>query len=340
MRTATSWLVALAILSFTSAATAAQHASWSAYMKKNRYKCPGPADTFKSPTTLTLSGKKYRHNGYQLIIDAKGRDADKRVVIGILSAIKDATPATRANVEESIAWFKKQKVEWLVANGDLALEEFDLVEVVDMLGKSGFPVLVTLGNSESVGSWARTYKEKASTYPNLINGVWVRQIIADDVEFWTMPGYHDKRFVHQGAGCRYDEEDIRALRNGIDPEGSAPVALVSHGPPEGEGKDALDWILDKKNVGDSLINQVIDKENISVGLFGHILEAGGAAVAKDMKTAVKEGKKSKTLYVNAGSASGDPWGMNDGGTSYGMAMIVTIDRGQASYRIKRFDSRD
>ena len=201
-------------------------------------------------------------------------------------------------------------------------------------------MLVTLGNSESVGSWARTYKEKASTYPNLINGVWVRQVIGDDVEFWTMSGYYDKRFVHQGAGCRYAEDDIDALRKNVHAEGSAPVVLVSHGPPLGEGEHALDWILDKKNVGDSLINELIDKEKVPFGLFGHILEAGGNAVTKDMKTPVKEGQKSDTLYVNAGSASGDPWSMNDGSTSYGMAMIVIIDGGKASYRVKRFESRE
>jgi Icc-related predicted phosphoesterase len=229
-------------------------------------------------------------------------------------------------------------VEWVVVNGDLALEEFDLEEVVDTLAESGLPLLVVLGNSESKGSWARTYGDRIGKYPNLINGTWVRQIIADDVEFWTIAGYHDKRFVHQGAGCLYKSEQVDEMKK-LTSGGKGPVVLVSHGPPQGKGKTALDWITDKKNVGDPQLNALIDKKTIPFGLFGHILEAGGSGVAKDLVTVVKPGKASPQLYVNAGSASGDPWSLNDGSTSYGMAMLFIIEGDKARYELKRFSAR-
>ena len=316
-------------------AAAAKHGSWDAYMKANRYKCPGPLDTLDPPRTVTLSGKKYTHSGYKL--EVQSRDADDTVVLGVISAIKDVSAGTKANLANAMKWFEAAGAEWVVANGDLALEEFDLEEVIELLGKAGLPVVIVLGNSESRGSWARAYGDRAAKYPNLVNGTWVRQIVADDVELWTLPGYHDKAFVRQGAGCAYGPEDIQVLTTELKPEGSAPVVLVSHGPPAGSGREALDYILDKKNVGDPQINRVIEKASVPFGLFGHILEAGGRAVGKDQKTPVPPGKAVPQLYLNAGSLSGDPWGMNDGTTSWGMAVLVTVSGKNAKYEVKRFE---
>jgi hypothetical protein len=88
-----------------------------------------------------------------------------------------------------------------------------------------------------------------------------------------------------------------------------------------------------------MLTQLIEKKAIPFGLFGHILEAGGAAVGKDMASAVGKGKLAPNLYVNAGSASGDPLAMNDGGTSYGMAMLFVIEGDKARYDVKRFTAR-
>jgi Icc-related predicted phosphoesterase len=242
-------------------------------------------------------------------------------------------------VADTFAWFKERGVEWVVANGDLALDEFDLEEVLDTLAGSDLPVLIVLGNGESKGSFARAYRARYKKHPNLVNGVLIRQIVADDVEFWTIPGYYDKRFAHQGATCRYQEDDVQATQKNLEATGDRPIALVSHGPPAGKGKFALDWITSKENVGDEAMAKMILDKKIAVGLFGHILEAGGAAVGKDFSKPIKPGKEVPNLYINAGSASGDPWGMNSGKTSYGMAMVVTIAGGKASYQIKRYPNR-
>ncbi len=319
-------------------AEATEHATWKDFQKANRYKCPGPLDTIAKKQTFTFAGKKYTHTGYRMEVQA--RDDDKVVKIGVISAIKDVSRGTRANLAKALEWYKAEKVEWLVVNGDLALEEFDLEEVFDLLGESGLPVIMVVGNSESRGSWARAYKDRISKYPNLINGVWVRQIVADDVEFWTLPGYHDKAFVRQGAGCLYEKEHTDAMLRDIKAEGSAPIVLVGHGPPKGKGKYGLDYILDKKNVGDSMINRVIEKANIPFGLFGHILEAGGRGVDADMTTRISEGKSVPKLYVNAGSLSGDPWGMLDGRTGWGMAMLFTIDGTNAKFQMKQYSQTE
>lgn len=312
---------------------AAEHGSWKAYMKANRYKCPGPLDTLAKPRNITLAGKPYRHSGYRL--EVLERDDDTAVKLGVVSAIKDVSFGTKHNIKESLAWFEKEGVEWILANGDLALEEFDLEEVIQILAEPGLPLLVVLGNSESVGSFARVFKTLQGRYPNLVNGVWVRQIVADDVEFWTVSGYHDKVFVYQGAGCRYDEADLKTLRTSLEASNGTPVTLVSHGPPRGRGSAALDWIADKQNVGDPLLAELISKKEIPFGIFGHILEAGGRAVGKGLTGSVPQGRSVASLYLNAGSLSADPWAMNDGSTSRGMALVVSIEAGKATYQVKR-----
>jgi Icc-related predicted phosphoesterase len=315
-------------------AQAEQHASWAAYMKANRYECPGPLDTLAAPRSMKLAGKRYEHDGYRLVIQEP--DADHTVKIGVLSAIKDAAPPTKQNVAAALAWFKKEKVEWVISNGDLALEELDLEDVVDMLGESGLPTLVVLGNSESRGSWARTYKTKEKRFPNLINGTWVRQIVADDVEFWTLSGYHDRRFVKQGAGCLYDQEDVDLMTKELKPAGADPVLLVSHGPPRAKGKGAIDRMFEGKNVGDPMLTSLIEKQKIRFGIFGHILEAGGTAVGRRMANPIAPNTWSSSFYLNAGSISGDPWSMNDGSTSTGMAAIVTLDGKRGRFVFERF----
>ena len=318
----------------TAFAQAAEHPTWDAFIKANRYVCPGPFDTLQSPRELTLAGKKYRHTGYRL--EVQSPDPDHRVVLGVVSAIKDTSPKTKENVKAAFEWFAKKGVEWVIANGDLALEELDLEEVIDLLAAPGLPVLIILGNSESKGSFARVFAERGGRYPNLINGVWVRQVVADDVELWTLPGYYDKRFSRQGAACVYRPEDVDAMQKMLVPAGTAPVVLVAHGPPKGKGKRALDFMADQVNVGDDQINRLIEKKSIPFGFFGHILEAGGAVVGADLSTPLKTASGVPAFYLNAGSLSGDPWAMTDGTTSTGMAFVVTFDGKTGAYELKRF----
>ena len=98
-------------------------------------------------------------------------------------------------------------------------------------------------------------------------------------------------------------------------------------------------IPDKKNVGDPDLTKLIRKRSIPFGIFGHILEAGGRAVDGSLQKKVRENTKSPKLYLNAGSVSGDPWGMLDGSASYGMAIMMEINGVKASYKVKRFKSQ-
>src|ERR1051326_4721808 len=134
-------LAFLFVLCSAASAGAATHASWTAYMKENRYACPGPLDTLATPVPVDIGGKRYMHNGYQLVIDDAARDKDNVAKLGVLPAIKDTSAGIQTNRAAALDWFKKENVDWVIVNGDVALEEFDLEEVVDTLAASGLPLL-------------------------------------------------------------------------------------------------------------------------------------------------------------------------------------------------------
>lgn len=318
-------------------AQTATFSSWDAYMDAHSFDCPGPLDEISPPVMLTVAGKQYEHSGARMVV--KDTDNDHEIRIGVISAIKDVSAETLANWRAAREWFKEQNIEWLVVAGDVAVGEFDLDELMGVLAEAPWPILLVPGNSESKTGFGRAYRRLSAAHPNLINGMWVRQIVADDVEFWTLPGYFNKTFMHQASGCLYKPEDVHLMTNQFTRAGDRPVLLVSHGPPLGQGSKTLDVIAEGKNVGDVRITHLIEDQRIEFGVFSHILESGGRAVSSDMASPVAPDQWQSNLYLNSGALSGDPWSLNSGRTSYGMATLMTIKEGKAKYQLKWFARR-
>jgi Icc-related predicted phosphoesterase len=247
------------------------------------------------------------------------------LTIGVLGAIKDAGRDTKKNLSIFANWFKQQKVDLVVANGDIALDEFDLEEVFLELAKLNMPVIVFAGNSESRTSFNRTATEVSRKAPNLINGNWVREVRWGKYSLWSLPGYHDKKFLYGRNGCHYTRKDVRALGKQIAKNRKQVNVLLAHGPPRYSGKVGLDKITDGKHVGDKMMTKLIKDYSIKWGIFGHILEAGTTLATKMGKRVASENKSLKSLYINAGSANGLPWGMNDGSTLRGLAAVMKLD---------------
>jgi hypothetical protein len=76
----------------------------------------------------------------------------------------------------------------------------------------------------------------------------------------------------------------------------------------------------------------IAEAKIRFGVFGHILEAGGRATDLEGKKPVKAGQAVPALYVNPGPAFADPWSLNSGGVSRGMAAILIIKGGKGEWQ--------
>lgn len=282
-------------------------------------------------STWSLQGSKVIRQG----------PAPKRVTIGILSALKDVTPETQANVRRAVAAFEKAGVDLIIANGDVALNEFDLEEAMRVLGGTGLPTFVLIGNSEGRGAFNRAFVTAEKISPNLFNLNWVRHVDLGLIDLVSIPGYYNRPFIHQKSGCHYDAKEIETVSSyiaGLQAAGRTPV-LVAHGPPKSRGKAAIDRANEFGNVGDPDMLKMITERQVRYGLFGHILEAGGrASVDVRLGKVAKPKKRYPSLYVNAGAASALPLELLGGRVSSGLAMIVSFDDKGARYEVLRLGS--
>ena len=57
------------------------------------------------------------------------------------------------------------------------------------------------------------------------------------------------------------------MRRKMRPHGDAPIMLVSHGPPQGDGPNSIDVIPNGKDVGDSELTRLIKRRRLPLGLF-------------------------------------------------------------------------
>jgi len=162
----------------------------------------------------------------------------------------------------------------------------------------------------------------------------VRHVAFDDADLLSLPGYHDRRYIHCASGCQYFKQDVAALKP-LASEAKSPVVLLSHGPPKGSAPTAVDQATEAGNVGDSNLNALILEANIPFGVFANIKEAGGRATDLDGTNVIREETLADKLYLNPGPADAIAWAMNDGTQSVGMAAVLRIEGKQAKYKVFR-----
>lgn len=304
-------------------------------------RCPVAPFSLKEPEERSLAGHSFSVQGSRWTRVGEKWSGDLR--LGVLGALKDASPGTQKNVQSAARRFQKEKVDFVVANGDLG-EDRELFDVFELLGRSfQVPVVVFAGNIEWTAAFTEAFEKARAKYPHLINGNWTRHLDLGGIHIVTLPGWSNRRFMQSGA-CRYGESDIEDLRGMVKPlvESGEHVVLLTHGPPRGDGPEALDMTHDAGNVGDEALRALIDELPISFGIFSHILESGGrmgsdVAGNGPLKTPVSESQK--RLYLNVGSASAFAWEMLDKRRSEGMAAVFRLRDGKATARIFPLKSR-
>ncbi len=323
-------IVWTAAILWAPAAPAGVSGGFAEYRKRHALDCVGPFDAQANPEMIALGDKTYELDGSRLRV--RTPDPDDEVRFGVLSSIKDWKPDTQAGVRQVLAWFEQEKIEWLVLNGDIGDDEEELEELLDFLGGKNIPMLVSIGNYESRGSYYRAVSTAAARHTHVVDQNLVRVIEADDVTILSMPGYHDRRFLHTGSGCLYRPEDTAALLDVAEklPE---PKLLIAHGPPRGHGSKSIDVVLDgRQNVGDPALTRVLKAGGIAFGIFGHILESAGRAVAGDFASPAPRDTPGSKLYVNVGGANALPTLLLDGSTMYGSAAVVVIKGKKAKWK--------
>ncbi len=309
--------------------------SWQGYLARYRTECFAPFAKLRQKSVRKLGKRTFRLEGTRLV-EIKPR---KRKVtrIGVISAPKDSTRMTRDNILRFTERFKQEGADWLVVNGDLAYDSSALPDTLEILATSGLPVLVSIGNGESVAPFNDALLAVMEKHSNVYNANFIRRIDGAGLSFVVMPGYYDEHYIHPADGCHYRPEQVKELNELAKSKQGKPVVLISHGPPEYASPEGLDVIHNGTNVGDTALSELISNNGVAFGIFGHILESGGRGVGGD-GTSVAPKSRVKKLYVNVGSSSAIPWRMRDGSMNRGMAMLVTIDRHGASYEVFNAES--
>jgi Icc-related predicted phosphoesterase len=294
---------------------------------KFEFDCPAPLFDFTQPHSVFVGEQQFWIHGS--LVEREGDEDKQEWRIGVLGAIKDATEPTQANLKKAAQIFKDKKVDFVIVNGDLADQFDDLNGVFDLLAENfSMPLFVFPGNVDPVGGFNQNFTRIQASHSNFFNMIWHRHVKWGKLHLFVLPGYHNKDFSQPGA-CIYRQKDVDVVSSLMkDSQNMNEIfVLASHGPPLGKGNYDLDFAAGGGNVGDENLKKLIEDYNIPVGIFSHILESGGNAktdISKKSRQKFPMKGKVKSLYLNAGAASGMPWDLTSGKLSEGMAAVITI----------------
>lgn len=294
--------------------------------------CAAPIDV-TPPEQVKIGERAATREGYRLTFADK--DQDGTLVLGVLGPLNEDSGANLLNVKKYLAFFKDQKADAIVVTGDVGETAPGISRALTAIAEAKLPVLVVAGNRECRADYTNGVLEAQKQANNIVNLNQVRSVVFPEATLVSLPGYHDPTYMSCATGCQYYKSTVEEVIR-VAKEAKNPVVLVSHGPPRGQGSQALDNATSGGNVGDPEVNRAINEGNIAFGLFSNIKEAGGRAVdAPEGTTLVKEGKGSKKLYLNPGPADSVGWEMNDGTKSAGMAAVFKVKGDEATWNLFR-----
>lgn len=335
MRRAFAALSALCLLAGPAAAEE-EPLTFEAWQRQSSLVCVGdPALRLPKPESREAFGFTLTVEGASAKLSRASSSHPGEVRLGVLNGIKDLEPWTRAALERFLARFEEADVDAILVGGDTAYGELELEDVFVFLGeRTRRPVVLGIGNNESRAAFNRAATSAWRKHSHLLNGNLIRRFDLAGADVITLGGYHDKAFASASGTCLYTEEAVKALP-ALASQADDPVVLLLHGPPKGEGKEAIDFVPGGGNVGDARLDGAITEGKIPFVIAGHILEGGGRATDGGGKKPVAAGKRAKTLWLNPGQANGLPYEVNGGTTGWGLGAILTVSKGEGSYELLR-----
>jgi Icc-related predicted phosphoesterase len=285
-----------------------------------------------TPETLSLAGRKATRNGTTLTFSEP--DADGALVLGVLGPINEDSGANRLALRKYARYFEEQKVDAILVTGDVGEVTGGITQALLTVAESKTPVFVVAGNRECAADYDEGVRAAQAKAPNIVNLNAVRKIVFPEATLVSIPGHHDPDFINCESGCRYypsTVDEAVALSKGAE----KPVVLVAHGPPHGQGSQALDYAKSNANVGADEITRAIREGNIPFGVFSNIKEAGARATDLAGTTVIPQGKAVGSLFLNPGPADTTDWAMNDGTVSHGFAAVLRVEGKQGSWNLYR-----
>lgn len=288
---------------------------------------PGPA------TELKVGDRTASRAGYKLTFS--DADKDGTLTLGLLGPINEDSGQNMLVLKKFQKFFADEKVDAIIVTGDVGEVADGIARVLKQLGESKVPVLAIAGNRECRAEYTDGVNAAMKASSWVVNMNAMREVQFPELTIVSLPGYHDPNFITCATGCRYVKSTVDAVVS-MAKDSKVPVLLVSHGNPKGNGNQAIDFASAGGNVGNDDINRAITEANIAFGVSSNVKEAGGRATVDAAGTAlVKENTASKTLFINPGPADTVGWEMNDGNKSTGMAAVMHVKDGQASYKMYR-----
>ena len=267
--------------------------------------------------------------GYKLTFTDKDADA---LNFGVLGPVNEDLGENMVALRKYAKFFTDEKADAIIVTGDVGEKASSITRVLNVLSETRLPIFVIIGNRECRAEFTDGVAASKKDHSNIVNLNEVRAIEFPEVTIVSLPGYHAPDYIQCATGCRYFKSTLDEVVR-VAKDSKVPVLLVSHGPPHGASNQALDFASAGGNVGDENINKAISEGAISFGVFSNIKEAGGRAASDPAgATLVKENIPSKTLFYAAGPADTFGWELNDGTKSVGMAGLLSIKEGQATYK--------
>lgn len=278
--------------------------------------------------------------GYKLTFADKDADA---VNLGVLGPVNEDLGENMVALKKYAKFFTDEKADAIIVTGDVGEKASSITRVLNVLSETKLPVFVLIGNRECRAEFTDGVAASKKDHSNIVNLNEIRAVEFPEVTLVSLPGYHAPDYIQCATGCRYFKSTLDEVVR-VAKDSKVPVLLVSHGPPRGASNQALDFASAGGNVGDENINKAIGEGAIAFGVFSNIKEAGGRGAADPAgATLVKEGTASKSLFYAAGPADTFGWELNDGTKSVGMAGLLTIKEGQATFknfRLKPFTAAE
>jgi hypothetical protein len=308
---------------------------WDNLIEHYEFDCPVNDLKLEENVKVTLAATKFIIEGSTIKLD--NDSWGNKLKIGILAGIEDPSARTLANLRYAAKVFKKEKVDFLLINGDMGGSRDDIFEIMKALVRLfPFPILFHSGNTEPTSVLNRTFSQMQKEYPRLINMNWVRHLDLGTIHLLSLPGHHERSTLYAG-GCQYKKDDvdyINLIAQKVAAEGHTAI-LSAHNVPKSKGRKAIDYAFTLGNAGDPQITQLIAESTIPFGIFSHIAESGGRAT-RDLFTGKpfhpKKKKTSNQLYMNVGSTTSTPILMHSRSSSRGMAAIFSLNNRQGNVK--------
>ena len=268
-------------------------------------------------------------------LSAATAQPDNKLTFGVIADIKENTPENLSNLKLILAHFQKQKVEAIIVPGDMGDTQVQIEEILDMLATAEIPVLTLIGNREGRAAYGKAVQAANKRHAHILDMNQLRLVTLDGVAFISIPGYHNKIYIHARDGCHYTPEDVDDTKAVANAAKDKTRFLISHGPPRQIGPEALDRTLEQANVGDPELQNFLMETEIRFGIFANIHEAGGRATDRSGEKLVGPDNLVDAMFINPGPADAVRWAMNDGSESVGMAAVISVEDDKAKYSIFR-----